>query len=90
MVWAAAPRIPTKHKLIYLPYPRHSVPFGSATQVWPATVVELGQTHSDGNPCAFALNDALTEAGWTEWAAHLGSPEHANGCRAPAGILGRK
>jgi hypothetical protein len=54
---------------------------------WPASVSQMAQALYEGIPCAFALHDALAEAGLTEWAEHFRSPDHPKGCWALDGIL---
>jgi glycine/D-amino acid oxidase-like deaminating enzyme len=48
---------------------------------WPATILELAQAHYDGADCAFALADALEEAGQSEFAEHCRVTSwHPRGC----------
>jgi hypothetical protein len=58
----------------------------------PATVRQLAQSLYDGADCAFALHDALLEAGQTELAEHFAPVEkwHPKGCWAVDAILGKK
>ena len=58
----------------------------------PATIFQLAQSLYDGTDCAFALHDALLEAGQAELAEHF-EPEgkwHPKGCWAVDLILGKK
>jgi hypothetical protein len=57
---------------------------------WPTAVPKLAQALYDGQPCHFALHDALTEAGLTEWAEHFRDANHPRGCWALDVILGKK
>jgi hypothetical protein len=59
---------------------------------WPATVMQLAEALYAGNDCAFALHDALLEAGLTEFAEHFQMPGHwhPKGCWAVDMILGKK
>ncbi|OAI48230.1 hypothetical protein AYO44_07665 [Planctomycetaceae bacterium SCGC AG-212-F19] len=67
-------------------------PFRAVThpEEWPAAVLSLAQALYDGTPCAFALHDALAEAGLAEWAEHFRSPDHPKGCWALDDILGKR
>jgi hypothetical protein len=56
---------------------------------WPTVVRQLAQSLYDGQPCHFALHDALAEAGLPEWAEHFRTPEHPKGCWALDVILGK-
>jgi hypothetical protein len=47
---------------------------------WPAAVVELAGALYKGTDCAFALHDALLEAGQEELAAHFLQGSHPRGC----------
>jgi len=47
---------------------------------WPATVITLAEALYAGEPCAFALRDALLEAGHAEFAEHFQVAEHPKGC----------
>jgi hypothetical protein len=53
-------------------------------------VLVLAQAMYGGEPCAFALHDALIEAGQQELAEHFQSPVHPKGCWVIDHILGRK
>jgi hypothetical protein len=46
----------------------------------PLTVVQLGESLYAGEDCAFALHDALLEAGHTELAEHFRQGTHPKGC----------
>jgi hypothetical protein len=61
--------------------PFHSLP---APEYWPESIVALAQALYAGEDCAFALQDALLEAGHTELAAHFEEPvqRHPKGCWA--------
>jgi eukaryotic-like serine/threonine-protein kinase len=55
---------------------------------WPTTVVELARSFEAGEDCAFALHDALTEAGEAEVAEHFRGPwPHPKDCWAVQRIL---
>jgi hypothetical protein len=56
----------------------------------PLTVVQLAESLYGGEDCAFALHDALLEAGHTELAEHFREPEHPKGCWALDMILGKE
>jgi hypothetical protein len=57
---------------------------------WPATVVELAEALYMGEDYAFALHDALLEAGQVEVAEHFGQgAHHPRGCWAVDLILGK-
>jgi hypothetical protein len=48
---------------------------------WPETVVQLAQSLYDGTDCAFALHDALLDAGLGEFADHfMNEAGHPKGC----------
>ena len=72
---------------------RHIVgnPFRSPKmpQTWPSDVTHLAAALYEGDDCAFALADALEEAGLSEWAAHFRQPDHPKGCWALDAILGK-
>jgi hypothetical protein len=55
----------------------------------PLTVVQLAESLYAGEDCAFALHDALLEAGHTELAEHFREPKHPKGCWALDLILER-
>lgn len=57
--------------------------------VWPAAVVQLAQAQNAGGDCAFALHDALIDAGYPELAAHFREPVHPKGCWVVDLILGK-
>jgi hypothetical protein len=72
---------------------RHVVgnPFRSHPRSWPSTVVQLAESVSNGQDCAFALHDALLESGHAELAEHfLKEKWHPKGCWVVDVILGRK
>lgn len=54
---------------------------------WPSSVVQLAEALYAGGNCAFALHDALLEAGHPDLAAHFGEREHPKGCWALDAIL---
>jgi hypothetical protein len=57
----------------FRPYP--------APASWPSTVVQLAESLYAGQDCAFALHDALLEAGHAELAEHFREEKsHAKGC----------
>ncbi|MBY0523688.1 MAG: hypothetical protein K2R98_09820 [Gemmataceae bacterium] len=57
---------------------RRPTPMGG----WPSTVEKLAEAIYFGEDCAFALHDALLEAGQPELAAHFQEKEHPKGCWA--------
>jgi hypothetical protein len=58
---------------------------------WPSTVVQLTESFCAGEECAFALHDALLEAGHAELAQHFREEQwHPKGCWALDLILGKK
>jgi hypothetical protein len=66
----------------FRPYP--------APPSWPSTVVQLAESLYDGQDCAFALHDALLEAGHAELAEHFRSEQwHPKGCWVVDLILGK-
>lgn len=74
---------------------RHFIgnPFCSCPQLtqWPLIVFELAEALYDGEDCAFALHDALLEAGHAELAQHFRDEKwHPKGCWALDLILGKK
>jgi hypothetical protein len=54
------------------------VPFRSfaVPAPWPATVVQLAEALHAGQDCAFALRDALHEAGYPDLAEQFGDKDH--------------
>ena len=57
---------------------------------WPEPVVQLAQSLYDGSDCAFALHDALLDAGLTEFADHFKQEAwHPKGCWLLDLILGK-
>jgi hypothetical protein len=66
----------------FRPYP--------APPSWPSTVVQLAESLYAGQDCAFALHDALLEAGHAELAEHFREEKsHPKGCWAMDVILGK-
>jgi hypothetical protein len=58
---------------------------------WPSTVVQLAESLYAGEDCAFALHDALLEAGHAELAEHFREERsHPKGCWVVDLILGKK
>jgi hypothetical protein len=55
----------------------------------PAAVVQLAEALYAGGDCAFALHDALLEAGHAELAEHFQTPTHPKGCWALDLLLGK-
>ncbi len=49
---------------------------------WPSAVVKLAEASYAGEDCAFALRDALLEAGHPELAEHFADKDHPKGCWA--------
>jgi hypothetical protein len=90
--WAAALRYEMKtlaHVFRHIignpfrPYP--------APPAWLSTVVQLAESLYAGQDCAFALHDALLEAGHAELAKHFREEKsHPKGCWAMDLILGKK
>jgi hypothetical protein len=66
----------------FRPYP--------APPSWPSTVVQLAESLYAGQGCAFALHDALLEAGHAELAEHFREKDHPKGCWVLDLILGKK
>jgi hypothetical protein len=67
----------------FRPYP--------APPSWPSTVVQLAESLYAGQDCAFALHDALLEAGHAELAEHFREEKsHPKGCWVVDMILGKK
>jgi hypothetical protein len=66
-------------------------PFRPATvpEAWPADVLRLAQAQNTGADCAFALHDALCEAGLPELAQHFHETRHPKGCWVVDLILGK-
>jgi hypothetical protein len=66
----------------FRPYP--------ALPSWPSTVVQLAESLYAGQDCAFALHDALLEAGHADRAEHFrGEKSHPKGCWVVDLILGK-
>jgi hypothetical protein len=58
---------------------------------WPSTVVQLAESLYAGRDCAFALHDALLEAGHAELAEHFREEKsHPKGCWVVDLILGKE
>jgi hypothetical protein len=58
---------------------------------WPSTVVQLAESLYAGQDCAFALHDALLEAGHGELAEHFREEKsHPKGCWVVDLILGKE
>jgi hypothetical protein len=58
---------------------------------WPSTVVQLAESLYAGQDCAFALHDALLEAGHAELAEHFRQETwHPKGCWVMDVILGKE
>jgi hypothetical protein len=60
-----------------------------AAEGLPAAVTQLAEALYAGEDCAFALHDALEEAGHDALAEHFLTPDHPRGCWALDQILGR-
>jgi hypothetical protein len=73
---------------------RHIVgnPFRSpqAPCAWPGMIVALAEALYGGEPCGFALHDALLESDHAELAEHFDEPEHPRGCWALDLLLGKR
>lgn len=67
-------------------------PFQRSTrpECLPASVVQLAESLYAGADCAFALHDALLEAGHVELAEHFQEEAHPKGCWALDLLLGKK
>jgi hypothetical protein len=66
----------------FRPYP--------APVTWPSTVVQLAESLYNGQDCAFALHDALLEAGHAELAEHFREEKsHPKGCWVVDLVLGK-
>jgi hypothetical protein len=67
----------------FRPYP--------ASDRWPTAVVQVAESLYTGTDCAFALHDALLEAGHAELAEHFVKEQwHPKGCWVVDLILGKK
>src|SRR5262249_10761875 len=66
--------------------PSHPYP---APESWPPTVRGLAESLYGGEPCHFALHDALLEAGHPQLAGHFREADHPKGCWALDLILDR-
>jgi hypothetical protein len=62
----------------------------AAPSWWPSSVSELAEAIYQGDECAFALHDALLEAGHVELAEHFRQERHPRGCWAIDCILGKQ
>jgi hypothetical protein len=63
----------------------------SASAHWPSTVVQLAEALYNEQDCAFALHDALLDAGHAELADHFRQEQrHPKGCFALDLILNKK
>jgi hypothetical protein len=72
---------------------RHLVgnPFQPPSQGdWSGQIVQLAEALYAGGDCAFALHDALLEAGRAELAGHFSERDHPKGCWALDLVLGRE
>jgi hypothetical protein len=68
------------------PFRRHP-----ASEQWPSAIVQLAESLYAGQDCAFALHDALLEAGHAELAEHFREEKsHPKGCWVVDVILGKK
>jgi hypothetical protein len=83
---------------VYRPAPKEIVSgHRSSTKVldllapsWPSTVVQLAESVYAGQDCAFALHDALVEAGHAELAEHFREEKsHPKGCWVVDLVLGK-
>jgi len=69
---------------LFNPFEKHR------SEVWPATAITLAEALYAGEPCGFALHDALLEAGHLALAEHFqAEPCHPKGCWALDRILGK-
>ncbi|MBY0524953.1 MAG: hypothetical protein K2R98_16225 [Gemmataceae bacterium] len=57
---------------------------------WPSAIPALAQALYNGEDCAFALHDALLDAGHADLAMHFQERAHPRGCWALDAILGRQ
>jgi len=55
----------------------------------PATIISLAEALYASEPCAFALRDALLEAGHADFPEHFQVAEHPKGCAWLDAILGK-
>jgi len=62
-----------------LPGQRHLLPRFRKPTDWPAVITELAQTLLDGQPCQFALHDALLDHGHALLAEHFSNAQHTHG-----------
>jgi hypothetical protein len=62
----------------------------AAPPSWPSTVVQLAESLYNGQDCAFALHDALLDAGHAELAEHFREEQqHPTGCWVLDLVLGK-
>jgi hypothetical protein len=61
----------------------------AASEPWPSAVHRLAASLYEGSECAFALHDALLDAGYNDLADHFREPEHPTSCWALDVILAR-
>ena len=54
---------------------------------WPPVVRELAQAYADGADCAFALHDALIDAGFSHLAVDFSDADYARDCDVIRRIL---
>jgi hypothetical protein len=54
---------------------------------WPPTVRELAQAYANGADCAFALHDALIDAGFSHLAVEFSEADYAQDCDVIRWIL---
>jgi hypothetical protein len=57
---------------------------------WPSPITDLARCLYSGEPCAFALHDALLERGDTDLAEHFQTPDHPKRCWAVDVIMVKK
>lgn len=57
---------------------------------WPSTVTALARAAYEGQPCHFALHDALLDAGHSELAEHFQEVHHPKGCWVLDQILNQR
>src|SRR5262249_32013865 len=80
-----APQVELVRHIVGNPFRPYPAPLS-----WPSTVVQLAESLYDGQDCAFALHDALLEAGHVELAEHFRQETwHPKGCWALDVILGK-
>jgi len=78
---------------IAVDFVRHGVPVPfpalAAPTSWPATILQLAEALAAGQDCAFALHDALLDAGYADLAEPLAVKEHPRAAWALGLILGK-